>query len=338
MIRNPISGRNFEEFIRASSALDLKNLETSLLQPLPVLGFTAQSASEALEQAQQLAEAAYLEKNPDAESHAEKILYLIHSLNHFAPPLQELPAILWGTLSRAKVVDAMEKQQSIQPASREMTKSILEGLVLEAEEKDHPILDEICSLPDPKGISIYAKNWIITAQGFINQLASLFQRSPRNLKKVVRENMEDEFKGTEHAVLRDRFLQSVGVHYSPQEALKDPEYLSESMSVLNLRTLLTTLSNPYFAFGSFYSIEGVFYQVSRRLTQGLRKRGLPEDSFEMFTVHSEVDEDHASEWLEGIDKANLTDAERGCVVAGARAQMRTRHRHYEAMKALIQRS
>jgi len=320
---------------KPDNALNLEQLEKGLKEPIKPEGFSAEELTEAFEQARLLAENAYVKKSPEAEKQAERILYLLHTLNHFAPPLQAQPGLIYGVLGRAKLRKALFLEQKTEPASPAAMRKELEELVKGAEENDHPILNEICAFPDPSGILIYAKNWMITAHGFINQLAALFQRAPNKLRKVVRENMGDEFEGTEHAVLRDRFLQDIGVKYSPQEALRDPDYLFESMSVLNYRTLISSISNPYYAFGSFYSIEGVFYQVSRRLTQGLRKRGLPEETFEMFTLHSEVDHDHANEWMESLEAANLTDMERGWVVAGGRAQMRIRHRHYEAMKSLI---
>ena len=315
--------------------LDLDSLKSSLMESVPSRDPAFESMAEAFSQARLLAESAYVEKNREAESQAERILYLIHTMNHFAPPVQAQPALIWGVLGRAKLWDALQVQQSIAPVTRETLREELQELVKTAEKNDHPILDAICGYHDLKGVRIYAKNWMVTAHGFINQLGALFQRAPAKLKPVVRENIDEEFEGTEHTVLRERFLKAIGVQYSPDAALRDPDYLFESMSVLNYRTLICSLSNPFFAFGNFYSIEGVFYQVSRHLAQGLRKRGMAEADIEMFTLHGDLDEDHAAEWLAGLEAADLTDLERGQVLAGARAQMKIRHRHYEAMTSLL---
>lgn len=325
----------FEGFLEKSGSLHLDTLRAWLENPFGGAAPDAKSLSHAYQEAAILAEAAYGERNKAAEAHAERVLYLIHTLNHFAPPLQAIPSVIWSALARAKLHDALFVQQEAPPLSETAWKEILPTFAQEADLRDHPLLDEICAAAEPRALAIYAKNWMVTAHGFVNQLASLFQRAPGHLRTVVRENMGDEFKGIEHAVLRDRFLKSVGVDYSPRHALEDPDYLPESMSVLNYRTALTSLANPYFAFGSFYSIEGVFYLVSRRLACGLRARGFDEAAFEMFTVHSEVDHDHAREWVESLEAADLNDQERGWVVAGARAQMRLRHEHYEALRASV---
>lgn len=285
-------------------------------------------------EAKLLGDRAYLKGEPRAFASAERMLYLIHVLTGFSEPLQPGPAAAWGALMRAKLSAALSLGSHPQPGEigfLELKKE-LEKLVQEAEEQDHSFIDEISAKGDLKGLVLYAKNWIVTAYGFVEQLAGLFQHCQGRFRRVVQENIADEFRDTPHPELRERFLKRIGVHYDPIAALEDPDYLVEAMSVLNFRTGVTKMSNPYYALGSFYSVEAVFSLVSHKLTQGLPGFGLEKESYEMFTLHATVDKDHAADWVAGLNDPSVTGRDRALVLIGAKAQMHIRHRLFSAMR------
>ena len=86
--------------------LDLNSIKSSLTESFLSRDESFESMAEVFSQARLLAESAYVDKNRDAEAQAERILYLIHTLNHFAPPVQAQPALIWGVLGRAKLWNA----------------------------------------------------------------------------------------------------------------------------------------------------------------------------------------------------------------------------------------
>ena len=288
-----------------------------------------------LREAVELAEDAYLRKDTEALERAERLLYWIHTANSFGQPLLATPQLVWGILMRAKLKTALRETSKGIPAelSAEELRDALLAETVRAERRDHSFIDAIAARGRLEDLVLYSKNWMVTAHGFIEQLASLLPHCSAAQRRIVQENISDEFQGTPHPELRERYLRRIGVDYSPLAALEDPHYLTEAMSILNYRTGVTTLSDPFYALGSFYSVESVFCLISEKLVRALPRFGLNELDYEMFKLHSTVDEGHAEEWLGAIELPGITPVNRAEVLTGARAQMNLRHRLFDAMRA-----
>jgi pyrroloquinoline quinone (PQQ) biosynthesis protein C len=285
-------------------------------------------------EARQLANAAYSKEDRKSFEESEKILYLINTSNCFGKPLQDTPSLVYGTLLRAKLSSVLKSAEQNIPLKLnfEEMKKALENLVNEADQKDHTLIDEIGNSESWKGLLLYSKNWVVTAYGFLEQLALLLQHCQGDARHIVQENIADEFEGTPHPILRNRFLQRIGIQYHPIRALEDEDYLVEAMSVLNFRTGISSLNDPYYALGSFYTVEAVFCLISGRLKKILPKFKIQEEAYEMFHLHSTVDQDHAIQWMQGIEGPHITPQQRSRVVVGATAQMKIRHQLFEAMR------
>lgn len=242
----------------------------------------------------------------------------------------------WNILVRSKLESSLRWRSTKQIGADEMREH-LERSVRAADAEDHDILDQVAAHEDIRGLIIYTKNWFGSTNGFTEQMIALSQRCNNMVRHVVVRNLLDELEGTTHDALRVRYLEHIGLRYDAMRAHEDPDLLTEAFSVLNFRTALSSLNNPSFALGSFYSIESVFSMVCRRLLHGLRKRGFPDPSIEIFRTHVETDENHAAEWLDILEKAALSPQERGWVVEGARAQLAIRHELFLAMRAYIYR-
>jgi pyrroloquinoline quinone (PQQ) biosynthesis protein C len=286
-----------------------------------------------LSEAYSLAHEAYELKNPSAKAFTERLLFTIHANNSFAPPLQGISAILWSIFMRAKLRTTLTPYLNNGARNAQEMKKQLEKAVREADAEDHPWIDEVTSAPDLRGVIIYTKNWFGSTHGFAQQLLSLCQRCREKIQIVVLENVAEEFGVIEHEALRQRFVERIGgSRFDPQRALDDPDQMTESFSLANYRTGISTLKNPSFALGSFYSIEAIFPPVCRRLLVNLRKRGFDEYSLESFSLHIEKDEDHAAEWMKILEESSLSPEDRERVVAGALAQLHLRHEMFNAMR------
>jgi len=324
-------------FQRGERIFSLEDIKKDLVEANAATSISSPYESEILRESEALAVKAYRDQDPASFEQAERFLYLIHSLNGFSPPLPLRPSLLWNRLVQYKLEAAFERAQQGVPACLSFNdlRESLEVLVKEAEEKDHSFIDEIGKIHEWSHLILYAKNWMVTAYGFVEQLAAVFQHCNGQIRKVVQENISDEFSNTPHRELRERFLKRIQVNFQPLEVLRDSDYLIEAISVLNYRTAVSHLRRPFYALGSFYSVEGVFSLISAKLTRTLPRFGLEEKSYEMFSLHAEVDADHAKDWLTGLDDPKLSDQDRAQALIGARAQMETSHLLFEKMRSFL---
>jgi hypothetical protein len=301
----------------------------------PIRGASDQEVSTVHAAAGQLADAAYRHGDHEAWQSAERILYVIHVDSHFAPPSQVLPCVIWSTLVSAKLQALLAADVPARVTFDELLKR-LQALIDEQERRNHSFADEVTAAPGLQGIRMYTKNWFGVAHGFTNQLIGIAQRLSIPSRKLVLANLSDETSKEDHQLLRQRWLDAIGVvyHDDPVRNLSDPEYLVETSSVLNYRTAVCCLHDPAYALGSVHLIEATLIQnYYQRLVDGLRRRGFDEHSLEVFWLHAELDEDHAAEWLETIRaEKTLDEAGYARVLAGAVAGGRVRSEWFDAMR------
>ncbi len=320
-----VSGADVFEFC------DEEKLRQLLEDPLGHAEPTAEQFGFAFCEAETLAARAYLDKDPAAFRLAERLLHVVHALNSFAPPVEGIPGVIWGVLMRKKLATCLDVNGRTGPIDAREMMVKLDAAVARAEWEDHPLLDEVVQSDNLNGLAIYTKNWFASTNGFNHQMIALAQHAPAKVQAAVLKNLGDEYQGTPHHMLRERWLNRLSLKYDPADILRDPDYLIEALSLQNFRTGITHVSNACFALGSFYSVEANFPGVCRRLLT-LRSRGFDDASLELFSLHVETDEDHAQEWLDNLSRAELSPRECGFVVDGAICQLRLRHDMFEALR------
>ncbi len=314
--------------------ISLKTIQTQLSDPFGPYEIEPADLASFLAEAKKIANLAYVSADPKAFEEAERLLYYMNIHGGFGAPFQTLPSMVWGALMRAKLKAALQNARTGVPSEmnfKEM-KIALEDLVKVAQEKDHTLIDEIGKNNDWSALSIYSKNFTVTAYGFTEQLALLYRHTQDKTRQIVQENISDEFDKTPHPELRSRFNRRTGTAFIPEQIFEDEDYLIEAVSVLNFRTGISSLHYPYYALGSFYTVEAVFSLISEKLNNILPNFKLDEEAVEFFQLHATVDKGHAEEWLEGIETPTITPRDRSAVVVGATAQLNIRHQLFEAVR------
>jgi pyrroloquinoline quinone (PQQ) biosynthesis protein C len=314
--------------------ISINVLRSQFSDPLGPYEIEPKDLASYLAEAEELAKAAYLSGDRKAFEESERLLYFINYQSGFGPPVQILPSLIWSTLIRGKLKSALQNARKEIPSEmsfKEM-KNSLENLVQVVQERDHSLIDEIGNSKNWKALALYSKNRTISAFGFDEQLALLFRNCHDETRQVIQENISDEYDKTPHTELRHRYNVKTGTVFVPEKVFEDEDYLIEGISLLNFRTGICSLNYPYYALGSFYSIEAVFSQISEKLNNILPMFKLDDEAMEFFQLHATVDKGHAEEWLEGIETPKITPPDRSAVVVGAAAQLHIRHQHFEAIR------
>jgi pyrroloquinoline quinone (PQQ) biosynthesis protein C len=285
-----------------------------------------------------LAARAYQHGDREARWQSESTIYFLNIESHFAPPVDPVAGVVWTTLMHAKLAE-LKSDLGGEAAGREYStgemQSAMEAAVTRWGAYNHPVLAEI----EKKGLPAYriwAKNWFGSCHGFSLQLASLVQRTSGEAKKAVLENLNDEFDDTvTHDVLRIRFYESLGLRYSSEEAVADPDWVLGSTELLNLRTGLCNLPDPMPALGCFYTVEANWppeCKIHHAMNKG---RGVDDHTLEYWTTHAFADEHHAAEWLEVVKATARTGAQRAAAVEGAIVQLKLRWRMYDQIREKV---
>lgn len=304
-------------------AMREKPLGGSELDPSIIVGATTE--------AHRLAERAYVQRDQEALGLVERILHVIHVNNNFDGPLQPLPAAMWATFLRRRMVTELAQIPVRKVSSQAEAGRILDGLVESRGAYNHPIWDALANDKSREALVIYVKNWFGSTHGFTAQLALLSQRAHGVLKKVVLDNLSDELMGkATHDEIRTKFITALGVTFDAPTAQHDEHRNTESFGLSSFRTGATTACDPSFALGSFYSIEANYPHEARRMLGVLRPQGFTEESLETFWMHVDADEDHAAEWQAAMTE-NLSLAELEQVVHGAEVQLEVRRRMFDAV-------
>jgi len=295
-------------------------------------GADPEAITAAATDAADLAARAYSQRDQDARWQAESTIYYLNIDSHFAPPIDPVAGVVWTTLMHAKLAE-LRHEFGGEAVGRDYSvaemQAALEAAVARWGAFNHPVLAAI----EEKGLPAYriwAKNWFGSCFGFSLQLASLVQRTTGVAKKAVLENLNDEFDDTvTHDVLRIRFYESLGLRYSKEEAIDDPDWVLGSTELLNLRTGLTNLPDPMPALGCFYTVEANWPPECKIHLATNRGRGVDDHTLEYWTTHAFADEHHSAEWLDVVKGITRTGAQRAAAVEGAIVQLKLRWRMYD---------
>ena len=284
-----------------------------------------------------LARRAYIDDDRAARGDAEALLYFINIDNCFAPPLHPIAAMAWTTLMRVKLGALRRRFGGCEPIGvAEMSRRLREA-VERWGAYNHPLIATLRSRPsDLDAYRIWAKNWFGSCVGFSAQLAALVQRTSGDAKKVVLENLSDEFDHrVTHDVLRTRFYESLGLTFDVARALDDPDRVLEATELLNARTGLAFLRDPIWALGCFYGVEANWPPECRHHLEINRKRGLDDHTLEYWTGHATADDHHSAEWLAVLEGMCRSDRECAAAVDGAVIQLRLRWQMYDSIAERI---
>lgn len=317
-------------------ALDLTFLRSSMRRPWWEPG-DREAVAALAEASAALAGRAYRDDDREAREQAETAIYYLNLDSRFAPPVRAAAAVVWTTLMQAKL--ARLRDELGPEAAGDLTdadmRAALESAVATWGAYNHPVLDQL-ERGDRDAYRVWAKNWFGSCYGFSQQLASLVQRTAGEVKKIVLENLNDEFDdAATHDDLRGRFYGSLGLAHSPEEAVHDPDWVLESTELLNLRTGLCNLESSLWALGCFFTVEANWPPECRRHHAMNKAEGLDDHTLEYWTTHAFADEHHSAEWLEAVSSRCESASERAAVVEGAVIQLRLRWRMYDAIERRI---
>lgn len=297
---------------------------------------SADEISAAVQEANDLAMRA--KEDAAARGVMERLLYVIHASTGFCIPVQGVAAAVWNTLARAKL--AREFQPLFERAPRvsfaEFRDRYLAALRA-VDERDHTFFKAAAAERDLRPLRVYAKNWYASTHGFTHQIAAtahrcLSSRTHWHLAKSFVENLSEEYEGTPHPILRRRWVDELGIEYTPASAIGDAEQCTEAFALQNYRTIVASLPDPLYGVGSFLSIEGVFVGVCKQLHPLLKGRGFKDDVISTFELHGEADEDHVRELLDAIEASELGPDEIARVAAGAFTQLHLRSHMFDAIR------
>lgn len=318
-------------------ALAITELRHRLVDPFATDDPGPAALSRAAEELQTLAQRAYLDDDVDARRAAEEILYFINIDNCFAPPLHSLAAMTWTTLMRVKLGALRRRFGGCEPIEVGEMSRRLRAAVATWGAFNHPLHATLRERAhDLAGYRIWATNWFGSCVGFSSQLAALVQRTAAEAKRVVLENLADEFDGrATHDALRVRFYESLGLHFTATSALGDPGRTLEATELLNARTGLAFLRDPLWALGCFYGVEANWPPECRLHLELNRLRGATDHTLEYWTTHASADDHHAAEWLHALEGLCRTPHDCAIAVDGAMIQLRLRWQLYDAIAQRI---
>jgi hypothetical protein len=309
-------------------------ISRALHQGLDDTGGSSEMLAHAVEEAYALATAAYVNKDAASFTLAEQVLTTINVGCSFSPPTSPVLAVVWTVLSRTKLTSLFDEYGGCPPCSLEEMTSRMRTAVGDLGAYNHFVLGEIMT-KDHRGLKIHVKNWFGTTYGFTHQLAALSQMATGEARKTIIENLADEFTGEPHDDMRARFLRKLDLQFDPTKALSDPDRVIEGFSLTNFRTAVCWLPRPNYGLGSFYAIEANFPREAQRMLTGLSGLGFDADSLAIFQLHVGVDDHHSEEWLEVLQKVQMTPNERALVVDGAVTQLHLRRKMFDAVGARI---
>ena len=317
--------------------LDLVELRRQLSDPW-AQGESGQASLPAVaEELHALAHRAYDEGDEQARRETEEILYYINIDNCFAPPLHAVGSLAWTTLMRAKLAALRRQFGGCEPIDVPEMSRRLKAAVEKWGAYNHPLVGKLRQHPDDvASYRIWAKNWYGSCVGFSSQLAALVQRTTGDAKKVVLENLSDEFDHrVTHDTLRIRYYESLGLRFAAADALADPDRVLEATELLTARTGLSFLRDPLWALGCFYGVEANWPPECRIHLEINRKRGVDEHTLEYWTGHATADDHHSAEWLAALEGLCRSQTDCAAAVDGAVIQLRLRWKMYDAIARRI---
>ena len=317
--------------------LDLIELRRQLADPWALEDAGQAMLGAAAEELHLLAQRAYEQADEPSRREVEEILYFINIDNCFAPPLHSIAAVAWTTLMRVKLAALRRRFGGCEPIDvAEMSRRV-RAAVEQWGAFNHPLLARLRQHPDDlTAYRIWAKNWFGSCVGFSAQLAALVQRTNGQAKKIVLENLADEFDDrVTHDTLRIRYYESLGLRFAAAEALNDPDRVLEATELLNARTGLASLRDPIWALGCFYGVEANWPPECRLHLEINRSRGVDEHTLEYWTGHAEADDHHSAEWLAALEGICRSPRDCAAAVDGAVIQLRLRWSMYDAIARRI---
>lgn len=283
-------------------------------------------------------------EDPVARAEMERLLYVIHASTGFCIPVQSVAAAVWNTLARAKLAREFQPLFDRVPvvSFAEFRDRYLAALRA-VDDRDHTFFAAAAAASDLRPLRVYAKNWYASTHGFTHQIVAtahrcLSSRKYWHLAKSFVENLSEEYEGTPHPILRRRWVDELGIEYTPASAIGDAEQCTEAFALQNYRTIVASLPDPLYGVGSFLSIEGVFVGVCKQLHPLLKGRGFQDDVISTFELHGEADEDHVRELLDAIEASDLGPTELARVAAGAFTQLHLRSQMFDAIRRSASRS
>jgi hypothetical protein len=189
------------------------------------------------------------------------------------------------------------------------------------------VVDQIA---DIKELAIWTKTFFGDPNGFVHALVSLTQRTTGAVRTAVLHNVNDELvAGKEHSNYKKDLADAVGVTLDGRRLAEDPNASICAIALSTFRTGVSSLNDPAFALGAFYSIEAVVPDMCVRMLPRCRGFGLEDAALAEFVVHGEVDDGHAQEWLDVVEQSKLDGRRRAYVAAGALAQVEMRRALFE---------
>jgi pyrroloquinoline quinone (PQQ) biosynthesis protein C len=317
--------------------VDLLELRRQLADPWGASEAAPATLVSAAKEADELARRAYDSDDVTARRHAEELLYFINIDNCFAPPLHGVASVVWTTLMRVKLASLRRRFGGCEPIDVAEMGSRLKAAVQQWGAYNHPLVASLRQASDDlHAYRIWAKNWYGSCVGFSAQLAALVQRTSGHAKKVVLENLSDEFDDkVTHDEIRVRFYESLGMRFVAAEALGDPDRVLEATELLNARTGLSFLRDPLWALGCFYGVEANWPPECRLHLEINRARGADDHTLAYWIDHAFADDHHSAEWLAALEGMCRSPHECAAAVDGAVMQLRLRWQMYDAIARRI---
>ncbi|HEY7874793.1 MAG TPA: iron-containing redox enzyme family protein [Actinomycetota bacterium] len=165
-------------------------------------------------------------------------------------------------------------------------------------------------------LAFYAGQYWRQVEAFPGYLEALAERLPEDAAAVVRANLADEIDG-DHQGMWLAFAEAVG---ADRDAVHGAHAEAETRACVEAFATAAKSASPSYALGMIFGYESQTPEVAETKAEGLRGHyGVDGPGVEYFTVHGEIDVEHASELAGTLASVATTDSELNEAEAGARA-------------------
>lgn len=194
---------------------------------------------------------------------------------------------------------------------------------LDTARAEHPILEHSFYVAWAEGrlslddLRFYAGQYWRQVEAFPRYLAALAERLPAGpARTTVEDNLGDEV-GDDHPGLWLRFADALGAREKDVRAAEVEAETSECVGAFS--DAASGRSLPY-ALGMLYGYEAQTPAVAKTKVEGLRTHyGLDGPALDYFTLHGELDVEHAAGLASALDSVADDATARSEAVAGAKA-------------------
>lgn len=267
---------------------------------------TLQLVSQLLPEIEQLANAAFRDKDKKSWDEIQKILYSWNILELFRINIVDHRFVL-HTILRNKIIEIEQVNKPhhlLECKSNFTPKRAIEELYDKAKSHRincHPFLETLNNDGlSVNAISTFLQNYYVNNRAFHLFVATQSLFTPIEMRTEVYKNLYEELGAGDNTLAHPNlFLKNFDTIGKPDKV----EPLPEALYLFNSKFHATFLSGHYhFGMGGLGFIEITMPEQMMKILSGLKKSRIPEQDLEFWKIHIIVDLEHGKAWFEEMEK------------------------------------